>query len=216
VPATRIVATALCLALVAACGGDDGPDASDDTAPVADAAPAAAELDAALLTPADLDTGNDLDAGWELGDVSEGVEIDLPACITEEADGDAAATAETKLVTRNDLKLPSLEEYLAAYEDDGAAAAFDAAAARLDACAPEFVYEGTPSLGTTERLPLALDGEPAAAWRTTVTIAGAGVAITNVHAVQGDVVLTLVHVDLGTPDAALLESYARKALAKLA
>ena len=219
---TKTLATAvLSLSLLAACGGDDSGDEgapAADTSTTADDGAAAAEeaLQGALLTPADLDTGNDLDAGWEVGDVSAGVDIDLPDCVVEAVDGQAAAGASTKLVTKNDLKLPSIEEYVGTYEAGAAAAAFEVAAARLDACQPEFVFQGTPSTGAIERLPLTLPGEQSGAWRTTVTIAGAGVSITNVHLVQDDLEVALVHVDLGTPDPALLESIVGTAAAKLA
>lgn len=213
----KLAAAALSLALLAACGGDDDSSADAPTTTADPSAAATAELEAALLTPADLDTGNDLDAGWDVGDVSAGVDIELPDCVVEAEDEAAAASAATKLVTKNDLKLPSLEEYLAQHDDAaGAAAALTAASERLDACQPEFVFQGEPAQGTTARLPLTLGGDQSAAWRTTVTIAGANVAITNIHVVQGDVALAMVHVDLGNPDAALVESYVTKALAKLA
>ena len=221
VHAKKLAAAVLSLALLAACGGDDGgdetaPDAADTSTTADDGAAAAEEaLQDRLLTPTDLATGNDLDAGWEVGDVSAGVDIELPACVVEAVDGAAAAGASTKLVTKNDFKLPSIEEYVGTYDAGAATAAFEAAAARLDACQPEFVYQGTPSMGAIERLPLTLPGEHSGAWRTTVTIAGAGVSITNVHLVQGDLEVALVHVDLGTPDPALLESIVATAAAKL-
>ena len=203
------------VALLGACGGDDDDAAEPGDEPTSTTDGSAA-LDAALLTPADLDTGNDLDATWAVGNVSEGVDIQLPECLVETAADGATASAETKLVTETDLKLPSLEQDLAAFDAGGAAAAFDAAAARLDGCTPEFVYQGTPAMGAIARLPLTLGGERSAAWRTTVTIAGAGVSITTVHLQVGDVEAALVHVDLGTPDPAVLEGYVGKALAKLA
>ncbi len=125
------------------------------------------------------------------------------------------ASAGTKLVTVTDLKLPSVEHAVSAFEGSGAADAFDAAAARLDACQPEFAYQGTPAVGQIERLPLTLGGERSAAWRTTVTIAGAGVAITTIHVQDGSLETSLIHVDLGVPDPVLLEGYAAKALTKL-
>ncbi len=102
------------------------------------------------------------------------------------------------------------------FEGSGAASAFDAAAARLDGCQPEFSYQGTPAVGEIERLPLTLGGERSGAWRTTVTIAGAGVAITTIQVQDGDHLTSLVHVDLGVPDPALLEGYVAKAVGKLA
>ena len=203
------------LALLAACGGGD----DDDAEPTSTTDPGAvleAELEDRLLTVEDVTTGNALDAAWAVGDVSEGVDIELPDCLVEEPDDAALATAGTKLVTQTDFKLPSVEHAVAAYDDsEAAAAAFTAAAARLDGCVPEFVYQGTPSMGEIARLPLTLGGEQAAAWRTTVTIAGAGVSITTVHVQEGDHETSLVHVDLGTPEPALLEGYVSTALAKL-
>jgi hypothetical protein len=216
-------ATALALAaLVAlgACGGggddDDGAGAADPTSTTEGAAALEAELEDRLLTPEDLTTGNPLDAAWAVGDVSQGVDIDLPDCLVEGPVEGALASAGTKLVTVTDLKLPSVEHALSAFEGDGAVGAFEAAEARLDGCQAGFAYQGTPAVGQIERLPLTLGGERAAAWRTTVTIAGAGVAITTVHVQEGDHELSLVHVDLGVPDPVLLEGYVAKALVKLA
>jgi hypothetical protein len=201
--------------LLGACGGGDDDDAAEPEDDPTSTTDGSVALEATLLTPADLDTGNDLDATWAVGDVSEGVDIQLPECLVETAADGATASAETKLVTETDLKLPSLEQDVAAFDAGGAAAAFEAATARLDGCTPEFVYQGTPAMGAIARLPLTLGGEQSAAWRTTVTIAGAGVSITTVHLQDGDLEASLVHVDLGTPDPAVLEGYVAKALAKL-
>jgi hypothetical protein len=63
---------------------------------------------------------------------------------------------------------------------------------------------------------MSLGGDQSAAWRTTVTIAGVGVSITNVHVQQGDDALALTHVDAGTPEVTVIEGFVTKALAKLA
>jgi hypothetical protein len=205
-----VAGAVLAIALLGACGGgDDDSDAVDESTTTT----AAVDLDAALLTPEDLATGDALDAGWIVGDVSAGVEIDLPDCLIETPSG--GTHAEAKLVTDNDLKLPSLEEDLSSYDGGGSADAFTAAATRLDACDPTFVFQGTPATGTIDRLPLTIDADESAAWRTTVNIAGVDVAITTIHVVEGDIELSFVHVDTGTPDAAVLEGYVTKALAKL-
>lgn len=213
----RIVVLAAAV-LTAACGGgddDDGAVASSTTAAVDDAAVTSA-LRGQLLALEDLATDDPLDTPWVAGDVQEGVDIELPGCVVEEPLADALGGVEGKFVTQSDLKLPSLEEDLARYEDaDGAAAAFDAAVARLDGCTPVFVFQGTPSDGSIERLALTLPGEQSAAWRTTVTIAGAVVSVTTIHVQQGDLELVLVHTDLATPDPAALEGYAAKAAARL-
>lgn len=216
----KAVAAALVTAgLLAGCGGDDG-GATADPAPEAttttEAAFDPAAFAALVLTPDDLATGDSLDVGWVVGDVSAGVDIELPECVLEETPADATATAESKLVTDNDLKLPSLEEDLGLFPAGGAAAAFEAAGARLNACDPTFVFQGAEAVGQIAPITLALGGDRSAAWRTTVTIAGAAVSITNVHVQQGDYELSLVHVDLGTPDPTLIEGFAAKALAKLA
>jgi hypothetical protein len=215
VPARRFVLIAgLSLATVlAACGGDDA--GSGDVGATTTTTVSGPDLDAALLTPADLNTGDALDAQWAEGDVAAGVDIKLPECVVEAAPDGAKASAEAHLVTQNDFKLPSLEEDIASFTGTGATDAFEAAAARLDACEPTFTFQGTESVGAIERLALTLPGDQSAAWRTTVTIAGAGVSITNIHLQQGDVELALTHVDLGTPDPAVLEGFATTALAKL-
>ena len=215
-----LVAGVSMASVLAACGGDDSGTVEGDDAATTTTADTTAELqaalDAAVLTPEDLSTGDSLDAGWALGDVSAGVDIELPSCVVEEPPAGALASAEARLVTQNDLKLPSLEEDLSVFEGEGAAEAFAAAEERLDACDPTFVYQGAEAVGVIERLELTLPGEQSAAWRTTVTIAGAGVSITNMHIQDGDHELVLTHVDIGTPDPALLEGFATKALAKLA
>jgi hypothetical protein len=206
--------------LLAGCGGDDssagGADEPIVTTTAADDGAAQAALDAAMLTPADLATGDALDAVWVEGNVSDGVDIELPACVVEEPGAGAVVSAEATLITQNDFKLPSLEEDVSVYEGTGASDAFAAAAARLDGCTPVFVFQGTESPAAIERLPLTLPGDQSAAWRTSVTIAGANVAITSIHVQAGDHELALVHVDLGAPEPAVLEGYVAKAVAKLA
>lgn len=197
--------------LLAACGGDDStaiPDSStSSTVPPPD-------LTQLVLAPTDLNSGDALDAQWEVGDVSEGVDIVLPECVVEEPGDKAIASAEAKLVTVSPLHLPSVEEDLSAFGPDDAAKAFAAAELRLDDCAPQFVYQGEPVDGTIERLPLTLGGDQAAAWRTSVTIGGAAVSITSMHIVSGNLGVALVHVDVGVPDTSVLEGLAATALAK--
>ncbi|MDQ2650591.1 MAG: hypothetical protein M3Z03_13715 [Actinomycetota bacterium] len=205
-----VVGVALVGAL-GACGGDDSGEAEATTT----TADLGAPLEAAVLTPEDLASDDPLDAAWVVGDVSAGVDIELPACVLEEPPAGALASAEARLVTQNDLKLPSLEEDVSVFEGSGAADAFAAAGERLDSCDPTFVFGGTPSVGAIDRLALTLPGEQSAAWRTTVTIAGTGVAITNIHIQDGDHELALTHVDLGEPNPAVLEGYATLALSKL-
>lgn len=209
-----LVGGAVLVGGLAGCGGDDG--GSGDDVATTTTVDAAAELEGVLLTPEDLASDDPLDAPWIEGDPSAGVDIDLPECVLEEPPADATASAEVRLVTQNDLKLPSLEEDVSVFDGSGAADAFAAAEARLDGCTPTFVFQGTPSDGTIERLPLTLPGEQAAAWRTTVEIAGTAVSITNIHVQDDDHELALTHVDLGTPDPAVLEGYATQALSKLA
>lgn len=220
----RAVRSALASGLVvvtvlAGCGGDDsgsGDGAADDpTTTTVDNAAAQAALEAAVLTPADLSSGDALDVPWIEGSVSDGVDIKLPECVVEAPGSGAVASAEATLVSQNDFKLPSVEEDLSLYEDSGAADAFAAAVTRLDECTPTFVFQGTESPATIERLRLTLPGEQSAAWRTSVTIAGAGVAITSIHIQDGDHELALVHVDLGSPDPAAIEGIVAKAFAKL-
>src|SRR5688572_10389679 len=129
-----VAGAVLGLALVGACSSGDDDDAG--TVDESTTTTEAIDLEAALLTPEDLATGDALDVGWLAGDVSAGVEIDLPECILEAPTG--GTHAEAKLVTNNDLKLPSLEEDLSVYDGAEATAAFTAAATRLDACVPEF------------------------------------------------------------------------------
>ena len=203
------------VSLLAACGGSSSTAAKATTTTV-DAAAAKAALTARLLTPADLATGDALDAGWEPGDVSKGVDIKLPACVQEAPGAQATTGAEIRLVTKNNLHLPSLQEDLSSFAPGGAATELATATKRLDACVPAFVFQGAPATGAIQRLPFTVAGATALAWRTTVTIAGAGVSITNVHLVKGDTELALIHVDLGTPDIAVLQAFATKALAKLA
>lgn len=209
--AWRVGIAVLTVGMLAACGGG-GDSKADPTTTTTDGTNA---LEARLLSAEDLATDDALDAGWEEGDVSEGVDIKLPDCVQEEPGDGATTSAEIKLVTISDLHLPSLEEDLSAFEDGGAEEAFAAAVARLDACDPAFEYQGAPAAGHIERLPLTLGGDQSMAWRTTVTIAGAPVAITNIHLQQGNLELALTHVDIGTPDPAEMESIAAAALAKL-
>ena len=208
-------AAVLAVLLLAACGGGGDSSSDDTTTTTVDRTAAKADLTGRLLTPADLAPSDPLDKKWLVGDVAEGVDIQLPSCVVEEIDPKAIAGAEAKLVLDSPLHLPSLEEGIDTYAKGGAETAFAAAEQRLDGCTPEFVYQGTPSAGHIERLPLTLPGTESAAWRTTVTIAEAPVAITSIHVRQGDVELSLVHVDIGTPDVAVLEGYAAKAVAKL-
>lgn len=209
------LATALVLvALLSACGGGAKKEAAAPTT-ILDTAKLKAALEARLLTPADLATGDSLDVGWEPGDAGGGVDIQLPDCVQENAGTGAVTSAAQDLIMKTDLKLPAVQEDLSSYAPGGAAKAFTAAASRLDGCQPTFVFQGTPSAGKIERLPLTVGTGQSQAWRTTVTIAGAAVSITSIHAQQGDVEMALVHVDLGTPDPAALEALGAKALAKL-
>lgn len=216
----RTAAALLAIGLVGACssgagGGGDKAAGDPPASTTEDRAALTAALGARALTPEDLATGDALDVGWSAGDVTQGVDIVLPDCVLEEAGGTAEASTSTKLVTNSDLHLPSIEQGLAQYPTGGASKAFDDAAARLDACEPTFIFQGAPAVGTTERLPLTVGGDQAAAWRTTVTIAGAAVSVTTIHVQDGDLEVSLVHTDLGTPDAAALEGLVAKAIAKL-
>lgn len=216
---TVVASGLVVVGLLAGCGGDDSGDgdkaADEPTATTVDTAATQAALDAAVLTPEDLSTGDALDVAWAEGSVSDGVDIQLPECVVEVPGAGAVASAEAQLVSQTAFKLPSVEEDLSAYEGSGAADAFDAAVARLDGCEPTFVFEGTESPATIERLKLTLPGEQSGAWRTIVTIAGQGVAITSIHIQDGDHELALVHVDLGTPDPAAIEGIVTKAFTKL-
>jgi hypothetical protein len=201
--------------VLAACGGDDGGSADATTTTTAAAGPSKAELTAKVLTPDDLATGDSLDVGWSAGDVSDGVDIGLPECVDQDH-FDTARTAVAKLVTNSPLKLPALEEHLTAYADAGALdAAMNAAADRLDACTPEFDFEGTKSSGTIDRLELPSMGDGVEAWRTTVEIAGTQVAITNAYVQKGDLIAAFVHVDGGTPDTATIAALLQKGIDKL-
>lgn len=193
------------VALAACGGGGDGASEAEPTTTV----DVAAALETQLLTAEDLATDDPLDAGWEVGDVASGVDIQLPECLLEAPDD----AAEVKLVSKTDLKLPSLEEDLARPDDP--AASFEEAAAWLDGCTPEFVFGGAPATGTIERLPIEVGGEQSGAWRTSVTIAGVPVSITNIHIQEGDEHLSLVHVDGGVPDSTVLEGLAATALTKM-
>jgi hypothetical protein len=205
-------------ALLAACGGDDddGGGAEDTTTTTVDAAAVTDGLRGQLLALEDIQLDDPLDAPWAVGDVSEGVDIELPACVVEDPRPDALGSVEAKFVRQTAFKLPSLEEDLAGYADaGGAAGAFDAAVARLDGCTPTFVFEGATSTGTIERLPLTLPGQQSGAWRTTVTIAETPISITSIHVQQGDRELSLVHVDAAVPEPEVLEGYAAAAVAAL-
>jgi hypothetical protein len=213
-----IVTLAAVLALSACSGGDDddaGAD-TDATTTTVDAAALTTELEGQLLTLEDLATEDSLDAAWLEGNVQEGVDIDLPACVVEETPAGALAGAEAKFVRDTAFKLPSLEEDLAVFADAaGASAAYEAAVARYDGCTPEFTFEGATSTGTIAPLALTLGGDEAKAWRITVTIAETPISITSIHVLQGDHELSLVHVDAAVPAEADLEDYAAKALAHL-
>jgi hypothetical protein len=211
---STLLAAVLVAALVAGCSSGDDTAAKATTTTV-DAAAAKTELATHLLTADDLASGDALDVGWLSGDVAQGVDIKLPDCVLEAPGAPALATVEAKLVTDSDLHLPSIEEDLASYAAGDAAKAFAAAAARLDGCKPTFVYQGEPAEGQIARLPLTLGGSESAAWRTTVTIAGAPVAITSIHVRRDNIEMSLIHVDLGSPDAATIEGIAAKAIAKL-
>jgi hypothetical protein len=214
----RVASALLAIGLIGACGGGGGSDkaASDPTTSTTeDHAALTAALAAHTLTPQDLATGDSLDVGWSEGDVTQGVDIQLPDCVLEKADSTAEASSTAKLVTNSDLHLPAVEQGVAQYSDGGAEKAFADAAARLDSCKPTFVFQGTPVEGTTERLPLTEAGDQSAAWRTTVTIAGAAVSVTTIHVQDGDLEVSLLHTDIGTPDPAALNDLVAKALAKL-
>lgn len=200
--------------VVAACGGDDG-DSADATTTTAAAGPSKAELTAKLLTADDLATGDPLDVGWSAGDLSEGVDIELPKCVDEDQ-FDTAGTAVAKLVTNSPLKLPALEEHVTGYADAAAVdVAMNAAATRLDDCTPEFDFEGTPSTGEIDRLEMPAMGDAVEAWRTTVEIAGTQVAITNAYVQKGDRIAAFVHVDGGNPDTAAISALLQKGIDKL-
>lgn len=199
---------------VAGCGGgDDGsaePTTTSEAAPTVDAADHVLRLE-------DFASDDPLDAPWEEGDVSAGVPIELPACI-DEAGAAADGTVTAKFVTVTDLHLPAVDQQVTAHRSAAdAAAAYDEAVARLDGCGtPTFVYEGEPSTGSTTVLELPAMAERSRAWRTTVTIAGAQVSITTVHAVEGVLHMSLVHTEVGAPDQARIEAIVAKAAARLA
>jgi hypothetical protein len=209
----RLAAGSLALSVLAACGG--GGSAAKAPSTTVDRAAAQAALATKVLTPADLATGDVLDAGWAVGNVSDGVDIKLPACVQEAAGAGSVASARSDLVTKTNLKLPAIQEQLSSYAGDGAAKAFAAAQARLDGCKPTFVFQGSPAAGQIQRISLPVPGATSTAWRTTVTIAGTQVALTSIHIEKGDLEVGLVHVDLGHPDPAVLTGLATKALAKL-
>jgi hypothetical protein len=211
----RVAAGLVVVALMSACGGGGGGAKAAAPTTTIDAAKLKSALEARLLTPADLTTGDALDVGWEHGDAGGGVDIKLPDCVQENAGSGAVTSAASDLIQKTDLKLPAVQEDLSSYSSGGAQKAFTAAEARLDSCQPTFVFQGTPSTGKIERLPLTVGSQQSQAWRTTVTIAGAAVSITSIHVQQGDVEMALVHVDLGTPDTAAIEALGAKALAKL-
>jgi hypothetical protein len=211
----RIVALVAAVTLAAACSGGDDDDGAAASSTTAEPAATTADLEARLLTLEDLAPESSLDAAWLQGDVAEGVDIQLPGCVVEEPLEGAVGAVEAKFVRDTVFKLPSIEEDLAEYEGTGAADAFAAAGARYDGCTPEFVFEGAPSVGTVERLPLTLGGEQSAAWRISVTIAETAISITSIHVQQGDLELSLVHVDVGVPIPADLEAIAAKAIGKL-
>jgi hypothetical protein len=202
--AVLVVALAL-----AACGGDDSSSSDDTTTTTS------VDVDAMLLVPEDLNSDDALDAKWLVGDVSEGVDITLPDCIDEELLDPAPADGKAKLVRETELKLPSVEQHVGAWTGDGAKAAYDAAVARLDACDPQFTYQGAPSAGTIARFDLPAVGDESVAWRTNVTIAGAPVSITSIHVLVGDVEMSIVHTDLNTPDPAELGQIVTTAADKL-
>jgi hypothetical protein len=213
---TKVSALAAVLVLaVSACGGSDDASGSSDTNGAS--APSKVEVAAHLLTVADLPTPDALDAPWEVRDVTEGVEIQIPACLDEDRlAGDH--TAQAKLAKVTDFHLPSLEQQITGYPDDaGARTAYDAAAARLDGCAnPEFVYQETPSAGAITPLDLGVDlGPRAKAWRTTVTIAGAQIAVTTIHVAKGNLEMSIVYTDIGNPDTATIAGYASTATGKM-
>lgn len=199
--------------VLGACGGDDSSSPSDESTTTT--ASSGADVDSMLLVPEDLNTGDALDAKWLAGDVSEGVDIVLPGCIDEELLAPAPADGQAKLVTENEFKLPSVEQHIGAWTGDGARAAYDAAVARLDACDPQFAFEGTPSQGSISRLDLPTVGDESLAWRTVVTIAGAEVNITSIHVLAGDLEMSLVHTDITTPDPAVLARILTTAAGKL-
>lgn len=212
----KLVAVALVIAVLGACGGGDDDDATDPTTTTTEAGPTKADAAAHVLLLEDFASADALDAKWEEGDVTAGVPIELPACIDEELQ-ETDTTALAKFVTVNEFHLPSVDQRVTAYAGDGAAEAFDAAVARLDGCAePEFIYDGAPAKGTTLRLDLPAAGDRSQAWRTTVTIAGAQVSITTMHVVQDDLEMSIVHTDIAQPDQAKLEALLEKATARLA
>lgn len=195
--------------VLGACSGDD--DTSSDGATTT----TSVDVDAMLLVPADLNSDDALDAKWAVGDVSEGVDIVLPDCIDEELLEPAPVDGRAKLVRETEFKLPSVEQHVGAWTGNGAKAAYDAAVARLDACDPQFTFQGTPSAGTIARFDLPAVGDESVAWRTNVTIAGAPVSITSIHVLVGDLEMSIVHTDLNTPDPAELAAIAAEATAKL-
>jgi hypothetical protein len=202
--AVLVVALAL-----AACGGDDSSSSDDTTTTTS------VDVDAMLLVPEDLNSDDALDAQWAVGDVSQGVDIVLPDCIDEELLAPAPTDGTAKLIRQTEFKLPSVEQHIGAWAGDGAKAAYDAAVARLDACDPQFTYQGAPSAGTIARFDLPAVGDESVAWRTNVTIAGAPVSITSIHVLVGDVEMSIVHTDLNTPDPAELAQIAATAADKL-
>jgi hypothetical protein len=197
------------LLAVTACGGDDDTAAKPTVPPK----PASASR---LLELADIQTTDALDARWEVRDVQEGVDIELPPCIDEEAHAERN-TARVNLTAVGDLHLPSLDEQVTGYADAGGAHdGFAAAVARLDTCDARFVFEGTPSQGAIAPLDLGTSlGDESKAWRTTVTIAGAAVNVTTIQIRKGEFVASLVYTDIAQTDLAAVVGYATKAAAKM-
>ena len=150
----KTIAAVLVVALaLAACATSDDSSSDDTTTTTS------VDVDAMLLVPGDLNSDDALDAKWRVGDVSEGVDIELPACIDEELLDPAPVDGKAKLVRETEFKLPSVEQHIGAWTGDGAKAVFDAAVARLDACDPQFTFEGAPSAGTIARLDLPAVGD---------------------------------------------------------
>ena len=205
----KTVAVLVVALALAACSSSDDSSSDDTTTTTS------VDVDAMLLVPEDLNSDDALDAKWLVGDVSEGVDIELPACIDEELLDPAPVDGKAKLLRETEFKLPSVEQHIGAWTGDGAKAAYDAAVARLDACDPQFTYQGTPSAGTIARFDLPAVGDQSVAWRTNVTIAGSPVSITSIHVLVGDLEMSIVHTDLNTPDPAELGEIATKAAAKL-
>jgi hypothetical protein len=214
------IALSAVLGLVGCSATSDGtPDASGGNPGSGLRAPASDPSGKATLTAADvrgqLLTVADLPTGWKVDNSDDGDDnSDEPSCMKDlDSLPDPRPEADVSFVQGDGV--PMLMENVG-YAGDAAERYMSRVAEALNGCTDvSFDADGDTMRGTIGAMSFPKLGDDARAWSMAFTIQGIPFVFDLVFARKGDELLMIGYADLGSPDVSELESFTRKALAKL-